>query len=194
MPRLKKIVFQGEPGANSHLACQEVYPDYEAVPCPTFEDCFAAVEKGDGRARHDPDREFARRPRRRHPPPAADLRPPHHRRALPADPFPAHGAEGRDAQGHSQSVHSQIHALGQCRKIIRAHGWTAVVEGDTAGAAREVAERGDPTRAALAPRLAAELYGLDDPQGRRRGRGPQHDPLHHPVEEGPSAPRRTTGR
>ena len=60
-----------------------------------------------------------------------------------------------------KSVHSHIHALGQCRKIIRKHGWTAMVDGDTAGAAREVAELGDRTRAALAPRIAAGLYGLD---------------------------------
>ena len=38
MPRQKKIAFQGEPGANSHLACNEIYPAYEAVPCATFED------------------------------------------------------------------------------------------------------------------------------------------------------------
>mgnify|MGYP003338315973 CR=1 FL=1 len=42
----KKIVFQGEPGANSHIAAREVYPDYEAVPCATFEDCFAEIENG----------------------------------------------------------------------------------------------------------------------------------------------------
>ncbi|MEX0854049.1 MAG: prephenate dehydratase domain-containing protein, partial [Bauldia sp.] len=47
MPKPKRIVFQGEPGANSHLACREVYPRAAAVPCPTFEDCFAAVDKGE---------------------------------------------------------------------------------------------------------------------------------------------------
>ena len=46
MPRQKKIAFQGEPGANSHLACNEVYPGAEAVPCATFEDCFAALREG----------------------------------------------------------------------------------------------------------------------------------------------------
>jgi prephenate dehydratase len=58
-------------------------------------------------------------------------------------------------------VHSHIHALGQCRKVIRAHGWRAVVAGDTAGAAKLVAETGDRSMAALAPRLAASLYNLD---------------------------------
>jgi prephenate dehydratase len=60
-----------------------------------------------------------------------------------------------------RTVHSHIHALGQCRKIIRKHGWKAVVAGDTAGAAREIAEAGDITMAALAPELAAGIYGLD---------------------------------
>jgi prephenate dehydratase len=160
MPRLKKIVFQGEPGANSHLACQEVHPDYEAVPCPTFEDCFAAVEKGKAELAMIPiENSVAGR--------VADI---HH--LLPTSGLhiigehflPIHfqlmavpGVRLKDIK----SVHSHIHALGQCRKIIRAHGWTAMVEGDTAGAAREVAELGDRTRAALAPRIAAGLYGLD---------------------------------
>ena len=41
-----KIVFQGEPGANSHIACRDVYPKHQAVPAPTFEDCFTAVTRG----------------------------------------------------------------------------------------------------------------------------------------------------
>jgi prephenate dehydratase len=52
-------------------------------------------------------------------------------------------------------------ALGQCRKYIRKLGVQAIVAADTAGAAREVAERGDRTRAAIASRLAADIYGLD---------------------------------
>jgi prephenate dehydratase len=51
--------------------------------------------------------------------------------------------------------------LGQCRNFLRARGIRAVVSADTAGAAREVRELGDPTQAAIAPRLAAEVYGLD---------------------------------
>jgi prephenate dehydratase len=60
-----------------------------------------------------------------------------------------------------KEVYSHIHALGQCRKIIRKNRWKPVVAGDTAGAARIVAEEKVRTNAALAPRLAAELYGLD---------------------------------
>src|SRR5215469_18892208 len=46
MSRAKKIAYQGEPGANSHLACRNAYPGYELLPCPTFEDAFAAVRSG----------------------------------------------------------------------------------------------------------------------------------------------------
>jgi prephenate dehydratase len=60
-----------------------------------------------------------------------------------------------------RTVHSHIHALGQCRKIVRANGWKPVIAGDTAGAAKLVKETGDRSMAALAPRLAADLYGLD---------------------------------
>ena len=59
-----------------------------------------------------------------------------------------------------KTVHSHVHALGQCRRVIREHDLQPVISGDTAGAAREVAEAGDPTQAAIAPPLAAEIYGL----------------------------------
>src|SRR3712207_617027 len=42
----KLISFQGELGANSHTACTQARPDWEALPCPTFEDAFAAVNEG----------------------------------------------------------------------------------------------------------------------------------------------------
>ena len=60
-----------------------------------------------------------------------------------------------------RTVHSQVPALGQCRRVIREHGFRPVISGDTAGAAREVKEAGDPTQAAISPPWAAEIYGLD---------------------------------
>jgi prephenate dehydratase len=60
-----------------------------------------------------------------------------------------------------RTVHSHVHALGQCRKIIREHGFTPVISGDTAGAAREVVEAGDLTMAAISPPMAADIYGLE---------------------------------
>jgi prephenate dehydratase len=60
-----------------------------------------------------------------------------------------------------KTVESHVHALGQCRKVIRKLGIKPIVAADTAGSAREVAESKDVTRAAIASKLAAEIYGLD---------------------------------
>jgi prephenate dehydratase len=155
----KTIAFQGEPGANSHIACQETHPDWQALPCPTFEDAFAAVAEGQAELAMIPiENSIAGR--------VADI---HH--LLPTSGLhivgehflPIHFqllATENANLGTVRTVHSHVHALGQCRKIIRKLGLKAVVAGDTAGSAREVAEAKDPTRASLAPRLAAEVYGL----------------------------------
>jgi prephenate dehydratase len=155
----KLISFQGEPGANSHIAAQEVHPDYEPLPCPTFEDAFAAVQEGQAELAMIPiENSIAGR--------VADI---HH--LLPTSGLhivgehflPIHfqlmGVADSDL-GTIRDVYSHVHALGQCRKIIRKLGLKAHVAGDTAGSAREVAEAADPTRASLAPRLAAGVYGL----------------------------------
>ena len=42
----RTISYQGEPGANSHILCAQAYPDWTPLPCPTFEDAFAAVNEG----------------------------------------------------------------------------------------------------------------------------------------------------
>jgi prephenate dehydratase len=60
-----------------------------------------------------------------------------------------------------KSVESHIHALGQCRRFIRQHNYRAVTAADTAGAARQISQTSDVTRGALAPKLAAKIYGLD---------------------------------
>ncbi len=154
------IAYQGEPGANSHIICAQAYPDWSSLPCPTFEDAFAAVTEGRAALAMIPiENSIAGR--------VADI---HH--LIPTSPLhivaehflPIHfqlmALPGARIDGLT-SVHSHIHALGQCRRIIRRLGLKAVVAGDTAGAAREVIEAGDPSRAALAPALAAKVYGLD---------------------------------
>src|SRR5690606_40790349 len=73
--------------------------------------------------------------------------------------FHVMGLPGADL-GSIRTVHSHVHALGQCRRFIREHGLTPVISGDTAGAAREVAEAADPTQAAISPPMAAQIYGL----------------------------------
>jgi prephenate dehydratase len=60
-----------------------------------------------------------------------------------------------------KTVQSHIMALGQCRKLIKKLGLKPVIGADTAGAARLIAEAGDKAHAAIASRLAADIYGLD---------------------------------
>jgi prephenate dehydratase len=159
MSKRKKIAFQGEPGANSHIACNLAYPGYEPLPCPTFEDAFAAVRTGRAALAMIPiDNSVAGR--------VADI---HH--LMPASKLHIIGewflpvqhqlmAPKQATLKTIKTVESHVHALGQCRNVIRALRLKAVVAADTAGAAREVAEAGDITRAALATKLAAKIYGL----------------------------------
>jgi len=156
----RSIAYQGEPGANSHIACAESFPEMTPLPCPTFEDAFVALQEGAAELAMIPiENSIAGR--------VADIH-----NLLPASGLhivgetflPIHfqllGVRGARLSD-LRSVHSHVHALGQCRKIIRRLGLKAVVAGDTAGSAREVAEWGDPTRASLATRLAGDIYGLD---------------------------------
>jgi prephenate dehydratase len=160
MSPAKRIAFQGEPGANSHLAISEAYPGCEAVPCATFEDAFALIAAGEADLGMIPiENSVAGR--------VADI---HH--LMPdsglhiiAEHFmPVRhqllGIKGTRLE-EIRTVESHVHALGQCRKIIRKLGVKPLVAADTAGSAREIAQIGDPTRAAIASRLAAEIYALD---------------------------------
>jgi prephenate dehydratase len=159
MKRRKKIAFQGEAGANSHIACSQAYRTHEPLPCPTFEDAFAAVRTGRAELAMIPiDNSVAGR--------VADI---HH--LMPQSGLHIVGewflpvqhqlmATKRASLKTIKTVESHVHALGQCRNVIRALHLKAVVAADTAGAAREVAEAGDVTRAALATKLAAKIYRL----------------------------------
>jgi prephenate dehydratase len=157
---MKKIAFQGEPGANSHLAAREVYPDHEPMPCATFEDAFSAIGNGDAELGMIPiENSVAGR--------VADIHHlmPHSRLHIVAEHFmPVRhqllAPKGATIEG-IKTVQSHVHALGQCRRIIRKLAVTPIIAADTAGSAREIAEAGDRRRAAIASGLAAEIYGLD---------------------------------
>jgi len=160
MTKKLKIAFQGESGANSHIAIVEAYPDAEPLPCATFEDALAAISSGEADLGMIPiENSVAGR--------VADI---HH--LLPASGLfiigewflPVHhqlmavrGAKLADIK----TVESHVHALGQCRRIIRKLGIKPLVAADTAGSARDISQRGDKTIAAIASRLAADIYGLD---------------------------------
>jgi prephenate dehydratase len=156
----KRIAYQGEPGANSHLACTEAFPDLEPAAYPTFEDALVAVKSGEvGLAMIPIENSVAGR--------VADI---HHllpgaglyivgehflrvRHQLMAKP----GATLQTVK----RVLSHTQALGQCRNTLKKLGLKPVPEADTAGSARMVSETDDLSLAAIASRLAADIYGLD---------------------------------
>ncbi len=154
------IAYQGELGAFSHIASGEVYPALSPLPCATFEDALGAVKSGEAKYGMIPiENSLAGR--------VADI---HHllpesglyiigEHFLPIR-FQLLGLKGAKLSDITD-VYSHVHALGQCRRIIRDHGLKRHVAGDTAGSARQIADWGDKTKAALAPRLAAHIYGLD---------------------------------
>ncbi len=154
-----RIAYQGEAGANSHLACREAYPDIEAVACPTFEDALLAVRSGEARFAMIPiENSVAGRVADiHHLLPDADL-------YIVGEHFLRVRHQLMAAPGASLKTISRVlshtHALGQCRKKLHELGLKAVPEADTAGSARMVAEAKDPALAAIAPALAAEIYGL----------------------------------
>ncbi|HEY1124838.1 MAG TPA: prephenate dehydratase [Sphingobium sp.] len=150
------LAFQGAPGANSHLAAMDYAPDGLPLPCFSFEDAIDAVRDG-----------------------LAD------RAIIPIE----NSLHGRVADMHFLlpesglsivdeyflQIHhclmsaddsppvtalSHVQALGQCRHYLRAHNIRPIVYADTAGAAALVAEVREPGAAAIAPALAAKLYGL----------------------------------
>lgn len=156
----ERIAFQGEPGAYSHQACRERRPDFEPIPCRTFEDVIESVSSGDA--------EFAMLPvenstygR------VADI---HH--LLPEsglhivdEAFVRVRISLLAVPGTriDQVTHALSHTvlLGQCRNYLKERGIRRIVAADTAGAAKIVAEKGEPQTAALASDLAGEIHGLE---------------------------------
>jgi len=156
----KLIAFQGEPGANGHEACLTHFPDYTPRPCPTFEDAFEAMKSGECElGMIAVENSTAGR--------VADV---HH--LLPHSGLTIIGERFKPIRfqlmankgakiGDIKTVASMTIALGQCRKVLRKLKVKTEAAGDTAGAAKALAEKPDLTRAAVAPALAADLYGLD---------------------------------
>lgn len=154
------IAFQGSPGAYSDLACRDRFPDMATLPCASFEDTFAAVHDGRARLAMIPvENSVAGR--------VADI---HH--LLPDggltivgehfqrvnhNLLAAKGARITDLR----VIRSHVHALSQCRTLIRDLGLRAEITPDTAGAAAAVAASGDRTVGVIASSLAAGIYGLD---------------------------------
>lgn len=153
------IAFQGLPGAYSHLSCRQARPELEPLPCDSFEDAFQAVRDGRaGLAMIPIENSLGGR--------VADI---HH--LLPESRLYIVGEHFLRVEHHLLAapgatldslrvVFSHPQALAQCRAMLRELGLKPVASADTAGAAREIAERGDPSEAAIASSLAGEIYGL----------------------------------
>ena len=157
---VKLIAFQGEPGAFSHAAAHALFPRGKAVPCVTFEDTISAVQQGKADYGVVPVENslYGRITDIYHLLPDSGLFiTGEHFLRIEMNLLGVKGSTLKDVK----SVQSLSVALGQCRKFIRKHKLKTINAVDTAGSAREVAERGDKSVAAIASRYAAEVYGLD---------------------------------
>ncbi len=157
---MKPVAFQGRPGAYSDLACRRRYPGLPTLPCESFEAAIEAVRSGDaslgmlacenslvGRV------------------PDIHALLPDSGLSIVAEHFQRVEHCLLGVRGASLSdvrhVHSHSVALGQVRSLVRELGAMPVIEADTAGSAELVARWGDPSHAAVASALAADLHGLE---------------------------------
>ena len=152
----RAISFQGAPGANSHIAALQYDPDCLPLPCFSFADAIDSVR--DGRvARAIIPIENSHNGR------VADIHflLPESGLSITGEYFmPIRHTLMAVGNGPFDAAISHPQALGQCRGWLRANGIVPLEYADTAGAAAKVAEDRDPKVAAIAPPLAAELYGL----------------------------------
>lgn len=155
-----RIAFQGELGAYSHQACRQSFPEMEVLPCLTFDDAIEAVHNQQADLAMLPveNSTYGR---------VADI---HH--LLPKSGLHIIGEDfvrvqisllaipGTKLEEVTEAM-SHTMLLGQCRSFMQQHGIRAITGPDTAGSAMAVAKEGRPNRAALASRLAGEIYGLE---------------------------------
>ena len=154
----RAVAFQGAPGANSHVAAVEAFPDGLPLPCFDFADAIDAVKDGRADCAIIPiENSLHGR--------VADIHflLPESGLVITGEHFLPirHALMGIGTRDQVRQAMSHPQALGQCRHWLKAHGIEPVSYPDTAGAAAMVAELNDPATAALAPAGAAALYGLD---------------------------------
>lgn len=154
----RAVAFQGAPGANSHLAALEFDADCLPLPCFSFEDAIDAVKDGTA-ARAIIPIENSLHGR------VADIHflLPESGLSIIAEHFMPirHCLMAKSADAKLTTAMSHPQALGQCRHYLREHGIIPVAYADTAAAAAFVAGSDDAGAAAIAPALAAKLYGLE---------------------------------
>jgi prephenate dehydratase len=155
-----KVAFQGEQGAYSHLACLEIFPNLEPLPCPTFEETFKlAKDNSEYKIVIPIENSLAGR--------VADIHYliPKYKLQIHAEHFQKvthnllgiKGSKMKDIK----TVRSHSQAIGQCNKIILENKLQAIVSADTAGSAKFIANKKDKSESAIASNLAADIYDLE---------------------------------
>ena len=156
---IKTVSFQGIEGANSHLACKELFPKAKIIPCETFEEVFESVTTNKSNIGLIPvENSVAGR--------VAEIHSLMHK-----TPLKIVGEYFMKVELHLlgvkkikinqvKNVRSHIHALSQCRKFIKKNKIKMIVTPDTALAAKEVSEENNPTESAIASKLAGKIYNL----------------------------------
>lgn len=154
-----KIAFQGAKGAYSDLAARKIFPNATTIPCPAFEDAFKSLssKKVDFAVIPIENTIAGRVSDVHHLLPEAGL-------YIVGEHFQPIRHALMGPKGSTLNtithVHSHVMALPQCRNFIRQSKLIPVTHSDTAGAAQEISEKQDPTQAAIASEIAAEIYGL----------------------------------
>jgi len=155
-----KIAFQGEEGAYSHLACEQIFPGSSIKPCPTFEETFKSAHEDDTFKIIIPiENSLAGR--------VADI---HylltkyklqiyseHFQKVEHNLLVKKGTKLNDIK----YVRSHAQAIDQCQKIIIKHKFKTIISADTAGSAKELSKSNDKSIAAIASKLSAKIYDLD---------------------------------
>ena len=156
---INTISFQGIKGANSHLACEKLFPKAKSIPCETFEEVFDSVRINKSNIGLIPvENSVAGR--------VAEIHSLMHK-----TPLKIVGEYFMRIELHLlgvkkikinqiKNVRSHIHALAQCRKFIKKNKLKMIITPDTALAAKQINEENNPTESAIAPKLAAEIYNL----------------------------------
>ena len=153
------ISYQGIEGSNSHLACQKLFPNAHKQSCETFEEVFDSTEKRRSDIALIPiENSIAGR--------VAEIHSLMHKTSLKIV-----GEHFMQVELHLlglkntnikniKSVHSHIHALSQCRNIIKKLNLQRIITADTAGAAKEISLKGNLTQTVIASELASRIYKL----------------------------------
>ncbi len=154
-----KVAFQGEMGAYSHIACENIFPGCVIKACPTFEETFRTAHQDENYKIVIPiENSLAGR--------VADIHYllPKYKLQIYAEHFQTveHNLLVKDNTELKEIkfIRSHAQAIDQCQKIIQKYNFKTIISADTAGSAKDLAKGNDKSIAAIASKLSAKIYGL----------------------------------